>query len=223
MALNVIVTGVTGMVGEGVMHECLLHPDVATVLVLTRKPSEVQHPKLREIIVPDFFDLSAIRDELAGYHACYFCLGVSSIGMSEADYTRVTHDLTMNVARTLAELNPAMTFCYISGTGTDSTEAGRLMWARVKGKTENDLMKLPFKQAFAFRPSFILPTKGMKRTLKYYKYITWLYPILKIVYPSGASTLREIGLAMINVTNEGYPSHVMEVRDIIVAARREDS
>jgi uncharacterized protein YbjT (DUF2867 family) len=219
MKLKVIVTGVTGMVGEGVMRECLLHPDVESVLVVTRRPSGFSHPKLKEIIVPDFFDLTAIESQLAGYNACFFCLGVSSIGMKEDDYRHVTYDLTMNFAQTLAKMNSDMTFCYVSGKSTDSSEKGKMMWARVKGKTENDLMKLPFKRVFAFRPGFIKATKGQKNTLKYYKYFSWLYPVLKILYPSGACTLKEIGFAMINVSKKGYPKQILEVKDIITAAQ----
>lgn len=219
MKLKVIITGVTGMVGEGVLHEALIHPDVEKVLVVTRKPSGVSHPKLKEVIVPDFFDLSAIEAELSGYSACFFCLGVSSIGMKEDEYRHLTHDLTMNFATTLSKLNQEMIFCYISGAGTDSSEKGKLMWARVKGKTENDLMKLPFKQVYAFRPGFIKATKGMKNTLKYYKFFSWLYPLLRLVFPSGVSTLKEIGLAMIHVATGGYPKPVLEVNDIVAAAK----
>jgi len=207
------------MVGEGVMLECFEHPDVESVLVVTRRQSGFSHPKLKEIIVPDFFNLSAIESQLAGYDACYFCLGVSSIGMKEDDYRHVTYDLTINFAKTVSKLNSDMTFCYVSGKSTDSSEKGKLMWARVKGKTENDLMKLAFKQVFAFRPGFIKATKGQKNTLKYYKYFAWLYPILKVIYPSGACTLKEIALAMINVTEKGYSKHILEVNDIVAASQ----
>jgi hypothetical protein len=206
------------MVGEGVLHEALLHPDVEGVLVLTRRPSGMSHPKLKEIVVSDFYDLSPIESELSGYNACFFCLGVSSIGMKEADYRRITYDLTMSVAWTLAKMNPDMTFCYISGKATDSTEHGRLMWARVKGKTENDLMKLPFKRVYAFRPGVLLPTKGMKNTLKYYKYVTWLYPFLRAVAPSSVSTLKELGVSMINVASRTYGKQILEVGDIVATA-----
>ena len=219
MKLSVIITGVTGMVGEGVLHEALLHPDVERVLVLTRRPNGMSHPKLSEIVVKDFYDLSDIESQLAGYNACFFCLGVSSIGMKEADYRHITYDLTMSVARSLSKMNPDMTFSYISGKATDSTEHGRLMWARVKGKTENDLMKLPFKKVYAFRPGILLPTKGMKNTLKYYKYITWLNPLLRIVFPSSVSTLEALGLSMINITVNGYPTPVIEVNDIVASAK----
>ncbi len=219
MKLNVIVTGVTGMVGEGVLHECLQHPDVESALVLTRRPSGVTHPKLKEIIVKDFYDLSALEARVSGYNACFFCLGVSSVGKKEEEYRRLTYDLTMSVARTLSKVNTDMTFCYISGAGTDSSEKGRIMWARVKGKTENDLMKLPFKQVFAFRPGIIEPTKGMKNTIKYYKYVMWLLPILRVVTPNMISSLREIGLAMIHVSTRGFAKQHLEVKDIIAAAK----
>jgi uncharacterized protein YbjT (DUF2867 family) len=218
MKLRVIITGVTGMVGEGVLHEALLHPDVERVLVLTRRPSGMSHPKISELIVNDFYDLSPIESQLAGYNACFFCLGVSSIGMKEADYRHITYDLTMSVARTLSKMDPDMTFCYISGKATDSTEHGRLMWARVKGKTENDLMKLPFKRVFAFRPGMLIPTKGLKNTLQYYNYFTWLNPLLRRAFPSSVSTLKELGLAMIQVASKGYSMPVLEVKDIITAA-----
>src|SRR6195952_3408401 len=166
--ISVILTGATGMVGEGVLHECLLSNTVERVLVINRKPCGVAHPKLREIIHQNFFDLSPIENELTGYNACFFCLGVSSIGMKEPEYYKLTYTLTMHVAETLSKLNMDMVFCYISGANTDSTEKGRSMWARVKGKTENDLMKLPFEQVFAFRPGFMRATEGQKNLLPYY-------------------------------------------------------
>src|ERR1700744_5522049 len=176
--IRAIVTGATGMVGEGVLMECLQHPQVEAVLVINRKPCGVTHPKLKEIIHSDFFDLSAIAGQLSGYNACFFCLGVSSVGMKEPEYYKLTYTLTMHVGQTLSRLNPDMTFCYVSGGSTDSTEKGKVMWARVKGKTENDLMKLPFKQVFNFRPGYMHPTPGLKNVLPLYKYISWLYPIL---------------------------------------------
>src|SRR5476651_931739 len=173
--LKTIITGATGMVGEGVLHECLLNEDVAEVLVIGRKTCSVVHPKLKEIIHADFFDLSAIESQLSGYNACYFCLGVSSVGMKEPEYYKLTYSLTMNVAQTLSKLNPDMTFCYVSGAQTDSTEKGRQMWARVKGKTENDLAKLPFRQEFNFRPGLMKATQGQKNLIPLYKYLSWLY------------------------------------------------
>jgi hypothetical protein len=218
MKIKAIITGTTGMVGEGVLHECLEHPDVEAVLVINRKPCGVQHPKLTEIIHPNFYDITPIQDRLSGYNACYFCLGVSSVGMKEADYFKLTYTLTMHIAGVLAPRNPDMTFCYISGAATDSTEKGRLMWARVKGKTENDLMKLPFRQVFALRPSIIEPTPGLKNTLNPYKYLSWLFPVFRL-FPSSICTLREVGIAMINVTKVGYPKKVLEVRDIVAASK----
>jgi hypothetical protein len=220
MKLNVIITGATGMVGEGVLHECLLHPDVEQILVINRKACGVAHPKIKEIIHADFFNITPIQDQLQGYNACFFCLGVSSVGMKEDDFTKFTYILTMRVAAVLADQNPQMTFCYISGAGTDSTEKGRMMWARVKGKTENDLMKLPFKKVYAFRPGFMNPTKGLKNTLSYYKYVSWLFPFLRLVASNYVSTLKELGIAMINAASKGYEKQVLEVKDIVALAKR---
>lgn len=219
MKLSVIITGATGMVGEGVLHEALLHPDVERVLVINRKPCGVSHPKLKEIIHSNFHDISSIESELTGYNACFFCLGVSSIGMKEEEYRRLTYDLTMDFAQTLARLNHYMTFCYVSGKSTDSTEKGRLMWARVKGKTENDLVKLPFKAVYNFRPGYMHPTKGLKNTLSGYKYVSWLYPLLRTLTPNSVSTLKEMGLAMINTALRGYKKPVLEVKDILEVAK----
>jgi hypothetical protein len=218
MKLKVIITGVTGMVGEGVLLEALGHPDVEEILTVSRRPTGYSDPKLKEIIVKDFFDLSQIESQLAGYTACFFCLGVSSVGMKEDEYRHLTYDLTMNFAKAVSGKNPEMTFCYISGKSTDSSEQGKLMWARVKGKTENDLMKLPFKKAFAFRPGFIRSTKEQKYTFKYYKYFAWPYPLLRLLYPAGACTNKEIGLAMIDVATKGYDKPILEVKDIVIAA-----
>ena len=202
------------MVGEGVLHECLSHPDVESVLVINRKPCGVTHHKLKEIIHTNFFDISPLESQLSGDNACYFCLGVSAIGMKESDYQKLTYTLTMHVAQTLSKLNAGMVFCYVSGSGTDSTENGRMMWARVKGKTENDLMKLPFRSVYAFRPAFMLPTKGLKNVLPYYKYVAWLYPMARKLFPDYFGTLGEVGIAMINVVKNGYDKLVLELRDI---------
>ena len=209
------------MVGEGVLFECLQHPSVETVLSISRKPSGVTHPKLKEIIHTDFFNFAPIANQLSGYDACYFCLGVSSVGMKEDEYTKMTYTLTMHVADTLSKLNKDMTFCYVSGSGTDSTEKGRIMWARVKGKTENDLATLPFKAAFAFRPGYLKATKGQQHVLRYYKYVSWMYPILRTVFPGTACTLKELGLAMIHVTLYGSDKRVLSVKDIIALAKKE--
>jgi uncharacterized protein YbjT (DUF2867 family) len=215
MKIKAIITGTTGMVGEGVLYECLKHPDVESVLVINRKPYGVKHPKLKEIIHKDFYDLTAIEEQLTGYNACYYCAGVSSVGKKEDEYKHITYDLTMSFAKTLIKLNPIITFCYISGVGTDSTEKGRSMWARVKGRTENDLMKLPFKATYMFRPGYIQPTKGLKNTYKAYKFFAPFYPIIKLLFSKYATTLREIGLAMINVTMYGSGKKIHECKDIV--------
>ncbi|GAA3404792.1 NAD-dependent epimerase/dehydratase family protein [Paenibacillus hodogayensis] len=217
--IRVIVTGVTGMVGEGVLHECLRHPDVERVLVLGRKPCGVTHPKLEEHVQPDLFDLSAAAARLSGYNACFFCLGVSSVGMTEEAYTRVTYDLTVSVAELLCGLNPGMVFCYVTGNGTDSTERGRSMWARVKGRTENKLLRLPFGGAYMFRPGYIHPTPGLRNTHGYYKAFMWMYPALRRFMPRYVISLRELGLAMIHTVGRGYEKPVLENVDIAALAK----
>ncbi len=219
--IRAIITGTTGMVGEGVLLECLENPDVESVLVINRKPLGRSHPKLKEIVHNDFHDLSPIEAQLKGYNACYFCLGVSSVGMKEPEYRRITYDLTMHVAGVLSRQNPGMTFCYVSGASTDSTENGSVMWARVKGKTENDLRKLPFDQVFAFRPGFMKAVAGQQNTLTLYKFLGWLYPILKAIFPNSASTLTQVGRAMVNVTRYGYEKNILEVRDINIVGDRQ--
>ncbi len=218
--IRAILTGATGMVGEGVLHECLLRDDVEAVLVVTRKPCGITHPKLKEIVHPDFYDISSIESQLTGYNACFFCLGTTSIGKKEDEFYKITYTLTMHFAETLCRLNSDMTFCYISGGATDSTEKGRIMWARVKGKTENDLMKLPFKQVYNFRPGYMNPTKGLKNTISFYNYISWMYPFLRMVFPNYFISLKELGLAMINTVNKGYEKQILEVKDIIVLSKK---
>jgi uncharacterized protein YbjT (DUF2867 family) len=213
--IKAIITGATGMVGEGVLHECLQHNDIDSVLVIGRKPCGISHSKLKEIVNKDLFNLTEIENQLKGYGACFFCLGTSSVGMKEAEYYKITYTLTLNFAETLSKLNPDMTFCYISGYGTDSTEKGRIMWARIKGKTENDLMKLPFRKVYNFRPGFMQPTKGLKNTLGFYKYICWLYPLMRRIMPKFFSTLKELALAMIHSATIGYDKQILEVKDII--------
>lgn len=217
--MKAIVTGSTGMVGEGVLHECLQHSSVEKVLVISRKPCGVIDPKLKEVIHENFYDLAPIAEQLKGYDACFFCLGISSIGMKESDYNKVTYELTMHVAKTLLQQNPEIIFTYVSGAATDSTEKGRSMWARVKGKTENHLLRLPFKAAYMFRPGYIHPTEGLKNVLSFYKYFTWLYPLFKIIFPKYVCTLREVGLAMIHCAQKGYGKSILEVKDIIAAAK----
>lgn len=217
MPISAIITGATGMVGEGVLMECLADLRVERVLIINRRPSGFTHPKLREIVHADFHDLSAIQSQLAGYAACFFCLGVSSLGMSEADYTKVTYDLTVNVGRTLARLNPDMAFTYVSGAGTDSTEDGKTMWARVKGATENELLRL-FKQGVMFRPGFMRKTPGQKNIKGWYAAFAWVYPIGRRLYPAGFCTLQEVGRAMINAASTGSGKRVLEVKDIVALA-----
>lgn len=219
MKINLIITGATGMVGEGVLHESLQHPDVENVLVINRKPCGVKHPKLKEIIHTDFFDLLPLEGLLKDYDACFFCLGVSSIGMKEDEYYSLTYTLTMHMAESLLNQKKDMTFCYVSGAGTDSTEKGRITWARIKGKTENDLMKLPFKKVYAFRPGFMQPTKGLKNSHGYYKGFSLLYPVVRAIFPRYVSTLKEMGMAMINSVIHGYKKPVLEVKDIVKLAK----
>jgi len=215
MKIKAIITGSTGMVGEGVLHECLNHPEVESVLVINRRTCDIQHPKLKEIIHKDFSDFSSIENELSGYNAAFLCMGVSSVGMKEDKFRFLTYDLTMALAKPLAKLNPDITITYVSGVATDSTEKGRVMWARVKGKTENDIIKLPVKAGFAFRPGVITPTKGLKNTYTAYKVMKPLLPVFRFLFPKYVSSLRELGLAMINVVLKGYDRNVLEVRDIV--------
>jgi uncharacterized protein YbjT (DUF2867 family) len=219
MKLKAIITGATGMVGEGVLHECLQHAGVEEVLIINRKPSGITHAKLKEIVHADFFNLAAIEDRLKGYNACFFCLGVSSIGMNEKEYTHITYDLTLNFAQTLSRQNSDMVFCFISGAATDSSERGRSMWARVKGRTENALLKMPFKQAYMFRPGYMHPTKGLKNTLVMYNVFGFLYPLFRLAFPKFVCTLRELALAMINSALKGYDKPVLEVKDIVKLAK----
>jgi uncharacterized protein YbjT (DUF2867 family) len=212
--LKVILTGATGMVGEGVLLECLANPAVDEVLSVSRRPCGHRHPKLHELLVPDFFSLDAVKDELAGYDACFFCAGVSSLGMNEADYAHFTFDLTLHFARTLAPLNPGMTFIYVSGAATDSTEKGRTMWARVKGRTENALLQAGFAHVYNFRPGFMRPTPGQRHVLAAFKFLGWLYPLLHAIAPNHVSTLRQVALAMIRAAQHGYPTPILEIKDI---------
>ena len=212
--MKIILTGATGMVGEGVLLECLANSAVEEVLSVSRRPSGHRHPKLYELLVPDFFALDAIKDELKGHDACFFCAGVSSLGMNEADYAHFTFDLTLHFARTLAPLNPGMTFIYVSGALTDSTETGRTMWARVKGRTENALLQAGFAHVYNFRPGFMKPTPGQRHVLAAYKFLGWLYPLVHAVAPNRVSTLRQVGLAMIRAVQHGYPTPILEIKDI---------
>ena len=214
MSNKIIITGATGMVGEGVLMECLSHPDVSEVLSVSRRPTGMLHTKLKEYIVSDFLRLKENDENLRGYNACFFCAGVSSVGMKEATYTRMTYDTTIHFAKVLVQLNPQMTFIYVSGASTDSSEKGKLMWARVKGRTENALLQLPFKKVFNFRPGFMKITPGQKNAVKLYKYFGWMYPLLKVVLPNSTSTLQQVGKAMISSLIIGSDKQILEVKDI---------
>jgi len=206
------------MVGQGVLRECLLDPEVETVIAIGRNATVQQHEKLYEIVHNDLSDLSAIEGKLSGYDACFFCLGVSAVGMNEEAYRRVTYDLTISVARTLAKLNPTMTFIYVSGASTDSTESGRMMWSRVKGKTENALLQMPFKAAYMFRPAYIQPLHGVQTKTKWYRAVYAmmgpLYPVWKVLFPKYVTTTECVGRAMLKVAKRGATKSVLENQDI---------
>ena len=219
MKLKAIIFGATGMVGEGVLHQALGHPDVDAVLAINRRPGKVVHPKLTELNHDDFYDYSGIEKQLAGYNACFFCLGVSSVGMNEKDYTRVTYDLTMQAATTLSRLDPDMTFCYVSGAGTDSSEKGGIMWARVKGRTENHLAKLPFKAVYLFRPAFIKPIPGLRHAHSISKLVGAMYPLVSALFPQYVCTLEDVGNAMVRVALSGHARQVIENKDIAQLAK----
>src|SRR3972149_1618503 len=221
MQIKAVIFGASGMVGEGVLHEALRHSEVVSVLVIGRRSCEIRHEKLREVVTPNLYDLSSLEGQFTGYNACYFCLGTTSVGKKEDEYRRITYDLTLHAARTLSRLNPDMTFCYISGLGTDSSEQGKSMWARVKGKTENDLMKLPFKAAFMLRPGFIRPMAGLKRSHSFARVLIPLYPFLHTVASNYVCTLEDVGRSMINVTRLGYQKRVLACEDIDRCARGE--
>ncbi|HEV8247381.1 MAG TPA: NAD-dependent epimerase/dehydratase family protein [Polyangiaceae bacterium] len=220
--MKVIIFGATGMVGQGVLRECLLDSGVESVLTVGRRATGQKHEKLRELVHADLTDYSAIAGELTGYDACFFCVGVSSAGMSEADYRRVTYDTAVAAARTLVESSPGMTFIFVSGTGTDSTGKSRTMWARVKGDAENAILALPFKGKYAFRPAFIRPMHGIKsRTFAYraaYAIVTPLFPLLKLLFPAQVTTTERVGRAMLNVARFGAAKPVLENADIDAAA-----
>lgn len=218
--MKIIVTGSTGMVGEGVLHECLNDKNVDQVLIINRRESGFNHPKLKEVLHKNFDDITPIKNQLVGYDACFFCLGVSSVGMKEDQFNKLTYDLTLGFAKTLIDVNTNMTFTYVSGAGTDSSERGNTMWARVKGKTENDLLTLGFKDAYMFRPGYMQPTKGLQNTLKYYTYIGWMYPALRAIFPKYVCDLAELGQAMLNVSFEVSSKKVLEVKDIVSLAAK---
>ena len=216
--MKVMLFGATGMVGQGVLRECLLDPKVSKVLAVGRSAAGQRHERLQDLVVPEVANLSAVERDLRGYDACLFCLGVSSAGMSEERYTKLTYDLTLAVARTLARLNPGMTFIYVSGMSTDSSERGRVMWARVKGRTENALLKLPFKAAYMFRPGIIVPLHGIKSktgwTRLVYALTKPIHRSLTTLFPKYVTTTEQLGKAMIAVARNGYAKPILEARDI---------
>lgn len=214
--MKIIITGATGMVGEGVLLECLQNSAVSEVLIVNRKHVDISHPKLKELLAPDFLKIETFAENLKGYDACFFCAGVSSVGMNEDDYTRITYDTTLHFAKVLADLNPEMVFTFVTGASSDSTEQGKVMWARVKGKTENDLMKLRFRGQYNFRPGFMEPVKGQKNVKWFFKPVIAIYPIF---FPKQSLTLNEVGQAMINLVSKPYPKQVLEIADIREVAK----
>jgi len=216
--MNVLLFGATGMVGQGALRECLLDPGVHRVTAVGRRATGEHHEKLREVVVPDVADLAAVEGELVGFDACLFCLGVTSAGMSEAEYTRLTYDLTVSVARTLLRLNPGMTFVFVSGAGTDSSEKGRVMWARVKGRAENAVLGMGFREAYAVRPAAIIPLHGITSRTRWIRIATTVlrpaFPLLRALLPNHVTTTEQLGRAMLKIAREGYPKRVIESRDI---------
>jgi uncharacterized protein YbjT (DUF2867 family) len=222
--MKVILFGATGMVGQGVLRECLLDDGIESVLAVVRSPTGQTHAKLRELTHRDFTDFSGVAAELTGYDATFFCLGVSSLGMKEADYRHVTYDFTMAAARVLAQQNPGMTFIYVSGAGTDSTEKGKTMWARVKGETENALLKLPFKTTYMFRPGAIQPLHGITSKTRVYRVaiaaMRPLFPVMRAMFPRSIATTEQVGRAMIAVARGGAEKTLLENQEIVAIAQR---
>jgi uncharacterized protein YbjT (DUF2867 family) len=216
--MKVILTGATGMVGEGVLLECLENEAVERVLSVSRRPSGHTHPKLTECLVADFRELAGVEPQLAGYDACFYCAGVSSVGMKEPEYSAITYDTPVHFAQTLARLNPGMVLVHVSGAHTDGSEQGKVMWARVKGRAENALARLPFKAVYNFRPSLMKPAPGQKNIKRSYRVLLVLYPLLNLFFPG--IPLRQVGLAMINCVRFGAPKGVLEAKDIQAQAAR---
>jgi uncharacterized protein YbjT (DUF2867 family) len=216
--VKVLLFGASGMVGQGVLRECLLDPDVEKVVTVVRRPTGRKDRKLTELVQPDLATLASLEPQLTGFDACFFCAGVSALGMSEAEYTRLTYDLTLGVAKTLLRTSPDLTFVYVSGAGTDSSEKGRMMWARVKGRTENALLSMPFRAAYMFRPGAIMPLHGIRSSTRWYNVayaaIKPIYPLLKRVAPTIITTTEQLGRAMLAVARKGYSTHVLEMADI---------
>ena len=221
--MNIIILGSTGMIGKGALLECLADENIENILLINRQDCGIAHEKIKEIIHKDFFDFSPIKEQLTGYNACFFSLGVTSAGLDENAYHRITYEITLSFARTLASVNPGCIFCYISGAGADSTEKGRTMWARVKGKTENALLKLPFRAAYMFRPAYIQPLKGVRSKTRWYNLVYIIFkPIYFLLKPfkSIATDTASLGRAMINVAQKGYPKQVIESRDIYLLSEK---
>jgi uncharacterized protein YbjT (DUF2867 family) len=216
--VKVLLFGASGMVGQGVLRECLLDPEVARVVAVVRRPTGRKHAKLTEIVHSDLATLASIESQLTGFDACIFTAGVSALGMSEQEYTRVTYDLTLGVAKTLLRTSPDLTFVYVSGAGTDSSEKGRMMWARVKGRTENALLSMPFRAAYMFRPGLIMPLHGIRSSTRWYNVayagIRPIFPLLRRVAPTLITTTEQLGRAMLAVARNGYATHVLEMADI---------
>lgn len=215
--MKVIITGSTGMVGEGVLLECLASPEVERVLSVSRRACGHTHPKLTELLVPDFRDLAAVEAQLTGYDACFYCAGVSSVGMNEAEYTKITYDTPLAFAQTLVRLNPNLVLVHVSGSHTDGTEQGKVMWARVKGKAENALMRLPFRAVYNMRPSLMKPAPGQKNLKRSYRILLVFYPVMNRFFPG--LTLNQVGRAMLRCVREGAPKQVLEPADIAALSR----
>ncbi|WP_131539116.1 NAD-dependent epimerase/dehydratase family protein [Pedobacter nototheniae] len=216
MEIKVIITGATGLVGEGVLLECLEHPSVVEVLMVNRKPHLLKHPKLKECLISDFLNLEEYSEQLTGYNACFYCAGISSNGLNEKTYSYITYDITLHFAQKILNLNPEIIFSFISGSHTDAES--KVMWAKVKGKTENALMELPFKKEYNFRPGIMKPTPGQKNIKGFYKIINNLYPLIHFIFPKQSSTMKQVGLAMINSLLKGYPKQILEISDIKLLA-----
>ena len=223
MNKKVIITGATGMVGKGVLLECLDHQAISEVLVIGRNNVGISHPKLKELVHNDFTNFEDVSSKLTGYDSCFFCMGISAAGLKEEKYKQVTYDYTLSLANTLLKNNHEMTFTYVSGQGTDSTEKGRIMWARVKGRTENELLNLGFKQAFMFRPGAIIPLRGIKSKTKSYQflydYFMWLVKGVKLFFPNSVINTTQLGLAMINAMLFGYNKKLLEPKDILILSQ----
>jgi uncharacterized protein YbjT (DUF2867 family) len=220
MKINAILFGATGMIGQGVLIEALEHPQVASVLSISRRNCDVQHPKLTEIIHDDFLDYAVIENQLSGFDACFFCLGVSSAGISPETYYAITHDYAIAAADVLSRLNPDMVFCFISGAGTDDQEMSRMRWARVKGKAENSLKSFPFKGLYLMRPAYVQHRKGVRPSFMFYRIFAPVYPLLRFLFPKTVTNTEEVGRAMINAVLFGAKKQTLENRDIIELAKK---